>query len=100
MDPKSMDNFQKSLNRKRPELGYGLVTTIEQKIAYLAQYAGQVAKRARKDEAPARAPAQASASTPGDPTPLATPLEKGTWQKVVGLCGVAGAMCSAQLPLK
>ena len=72
MDPKSMDNFQKSFNRKRPELGYGPVPTVEQKIAYLEQYAGQVAKRARKDEAPA--PAPASASTPGDPTPLATPL--------------------------
>ena len=72
MDPHSMDNFKKSFNRKRTELGYGPVTTIEQKIAYLAQYAGQVAKRARKDEA--RAPAPAPASTPGDPTPLAKPL--------------------------
>ena len=74
MDPHSMDNFKKSFNRKRTELGYGPVTTIEQKIAYLAQYAGEVAKRARKDEAPALAPASAPASTPGDPTPLATPL--------------------------
>jgi hypothetical protein len=44
MDPQSMDNFKKSFNRKRNELGYEPMTTIEQNIAYLAQYAGQVSK--------------------------------------------------------
>ena len=44
MDPQSMDNFKKSFNRKRNELGYEPMTTIEQNIAYLAQYARQVSK--------------------------------------------------------
>ena len=82
MDRKSIQNFKKSFNRKRVELGYGPQTTLDQKIAYLSQYTEQVAKRARKDDPPAPvqalspAPARrtAPAVTRGDPAPLVTSL--------------------------
>jgi hypothetical protein len=74
MDSKSIQNFKKSFNRKRAELGYGPQTTLDEKIAYLSQYTEQVAKRARKDGPPAQALSPAPAATPDDPAPLVTSL--------------------------